>query len=64
MKHLLCDNGGYEMYVELSDYLRSNGNLVLKFTSKYQDSKNPDDEQVRFQIILTEEQRKVLKSIL
>lgn len=64
MKTLLSDSGDYKVYVEVNSYLRSDGGVELKFTSKWDSAKNPDEEQVRFRTILTAEQRKILKDLL
>lgn len=64
MKTLLSENGGYRVYVELNDFVRSNGSTELKFISTYDSSKNPEYEQTKFAIILTPEQRRILKDIL
>ena len=64
MKMLLSNNGGYKMYVETRQFLNSKDSVQLRFLSTFDGSKNPEEEQVKFEIILTEEQRKQLKELL
>ena len=64
MKTLISDNGGYQVYAELRDYARSNGNRQLRFITVWDNAKDPEGEQVKFEMILTPEQRKLLKEVL
>lgn len=64
MKKLVLQNGGYKVFAEVNEYLRSNGNVELKFTTQYDDAKNPEALQTRFRLILSPDQRKTLKELL
>jgi len=64
MKKLVVENDGFRLFAELNDYLRSNGNLELKFSTQWLDAKNPEEFQTKFRLILTPEQRKILKDLL
>ena len=64
MKTLISDTNGYRVYAELRDYDRSNGNRQLRFITVWDNAKDPKGEQVKFEMILTPEQRKLLKELL
>lgn len=64
MKTLISDTNGYQLYVETRDYLKSNGNKQLRFITVWDDAKDPTGEQVKFEMILTPEQRQKLKEVL
>jgi len=64
MKNLVIDNGTYKVFAEVNEYLRSNGNVELKFSSLWEDAKNSDEFQTKFRLILTPDQRKILKDLL
>ena len=64
MKSLISDNGGYKVYAEVNEYLRSNGNVELKFSTVYDHAKDPEHAEAKFKMILTPEQRKALKDLL
>lgn len=64
MKTLISENGAYKVYAEISNYSRSEGNSNLKFFTVWEDAKDPTGEQVKFQMILSPEERQRLKEIL
>ena len=56
MKKLLQDTGGFQLYAELKPIAAlNNEQYELKFTTVWRDSKNPDEEMVKAQFILTED---------
>ena len=56
MKKLIQDTGGFQLYAELKPIAAlGNKQYELKFTTKWLDSKNPDEEMVKAQFILTED---------
>ena len=56
MKKLIQDTGGFRLYAELKPIAAlGNKQYELKFTTKWLDSKNPDEEMVKAQFILSEE---------
>lgn len=56
MKTLISNNGGYKLFAELKEIpLSKDHEHELRFTTVYEDAKDPNDEQVKFQIILDEE---------
>jgi hypothetical protein len=65
MKKLISNSGGYQMYAELRPIELSKANeLELRFTTVYEDAKDPTDEQVKFQLILDQATLDNLKEVL
>ena len=64
MKNLISENGGYKVYAEVNQFSNSHQDVELKFVTSYDSAKNPEEEQVKFKMILTPEQRRVLKELL
>ena len=64
MKTLISNNGGYKMFAEIINPVRDIGQRQLKFTTQWEDSKNPEEFQNKFECMLTEEEFKRLKDIL
>ena len=56
MKKLIQDTGGFQLYAELR-HIEALGNTQheLKFITLWADSKNPEEEMVKSQFILTEQ---------
>ena len=55
MKKLIQNTGGYQLYAELRSIPALKGEYELKFTTVYDNAKDPDAEQVKAQFILTED---------
>lgn len=56
MKKLISNNGGYKLFAELKEIpLSKDHEYELRFTTVYEDAKDPNDEQVKFQLILDEQ---------
>ena len=56
MKRLIQDNAGFQLYAELKPIAAlDNNQYELKFTTIWKESKNPDEEMVKAQFILSEE---------
>ena len=65
MKFLIQKNAGYELYAEMRPISAlGNKEHELIFTTKWADSKNPDEEQVKAQFIIDEEAIKNLKNLV
>jgi len=65
MKKLISNSGGYQLYVELKLIpAMKNKQHELRFTTKYEHAKDPDDEQLKFQLILDDEALENLKEII
>lgn len=64
MKTLISNTDGYRVYAEIRSYDRSEGNIQLRFSTQWDNAKNPEAEQVKFEMILTPEQRACLKHFL
>ncbi len=61
MKKLIQNTGGYQLYAELRPIeALNNKEYVLKFTTVYDNAKDPDAEQVKFQAVLDESALKSL----
>ena len=53
MKKLISNSGGYQLYAELKPIALSKaGETELRFTTVYDNAKDPTDEQLKFQLIL------------
>jgi hypothetical protein len=55
MKTMISENGGYQVFAELRECSTPKGLYQLRFLSKWADAKNPNDEQVLTELMLTEE---------
>jgi hypothetical protein len=56
MKTLISNNGGYKLFAEIREIpLSKDHEFELRFTTAYEDAKDPTDEQVKFQLVLNEE---------
>lgn len=56
MKKLISNNGGYKLFAEIRAIpLSKDHEHELRFTTVYEDAKDPTDEQVKFQLVLDEE---------
>lgn len=64
MKTQISDSGDYKVFVEVNEYLRSNGNVHVKFLTKWEKAKNPEEEQTKFQMILSPQELENLRSLL
>lgn len=65
MKKLISNSGGYQLFVELKPIpAMKNKQHELRFTTKYEHAKDPDDEQLKFQLILDDEAIANLKDII
>lgn len=63
MKTLICDNGGYRVYVETLKPAMGE-DVQLRFLTQYTNSKDPDATELKFSTMLSPEQRALLKSVL
>jgi hypothetical protein len=56
MKKLIQDNGGFQLYAEFRAIeALNNQQYELKFTTVYDNAKDPNAEQVNAQFIMTED---------
>jgi hypothetical protein len=53
MKTMISENGGYQVFVEVRECLTPSWLSQVRFLSKWADAKNPDDEQVMMEMMLT-----------
>ncbi len=56
MKHLLSNTTNYRVYVEITDIDYPVGSKNVAILTQYIDSKNPDELQQKFNMILTKEE--------
>ena len=62
---VLLEDGNYQLFAELRPIAALNNEQhELVFTSKWSDSKNPDDEQVRAKFIINNNAIEKFRSIL
>lgn len=64
MKQVITDNGNYVLSAEVIECQNPNNFFQLKFTSKWRDAKNPNEEQVKFTAMFTKEELKYLSEFL
>jgi hypothetical protein len=64
MKVTVSDNGDYSVHAELTEVISSKKTYALKFSSKLKGAKDSDEEQQKFIMFLSEDERKVLKDLL
>ena len=64
MKTLIKDIDGFKFFAEVHDIESPAGCQILKFTTQWNNAKHPDEEQVKFQLILSKEEREILKNLL
>ena len=65
MKKLIQDTGGFQLYAEFRPIeALNNQQHELKFTTKWADSKNPDEEMVKAQFILNDEAADILWKLI
>lgn len=55
MKKLISNNAGYKTYVEVLDVMRPSDHKYLKVTTTYDLAKDPTDERVKFEMLMTPE---------
>lgn len=63
MKKLISNNAGYKTYVEILDVMRPNDHKYLKITTTYDLAKDPTDERVKFEMLMTPEVVEQFKEI-
>ena len=63
MKKLISQNGAYKVYAEIDKVSTNDGKSHLKFLTEYDDAKVVDQQQ-KFIMFLTEDERKTLKDLL
>lgn len=65
MKKLISNSGGYQLYAELKPIpAMKNTQHDLRFTTVYENAKDPSDEQLKFQLILDDDAVANLKDII
>lgn len=64
MKTLISDTSGYRVMAELREVQIPENLIQLRFLTQWDHAKNPKGEQVKFEMLLTPEQRERLKNIL
>lgn len=64
MKTVIQENEAYKMFAEIRPCINPDNLVELRFMSKYEGAKNPDELQTRFTIVLTPEERQRLKDFL
>lgn len=63
MKKLISQNSGFKIYAEVDKVGTTDGKSYLKFLTEYDDAKIVDQQQ-KFIMFLSEEERKTLKDLL
>ena len=64
MKTVIQENEAYKMFAEIRPCINPDNLVELRFMSKYEGAKNPDELQVKLSLILTPEERQRLKDFL
>ena len=65
MKTLISNNGGYKLFLEIKPIpALKNLQHELRFTTVYENSKDPEDEQVKLQLVLDEQALAKLKTVI
>ena len=64
MQKLLSDNAGYKTYIEVSDILKPEGYKHVKFYTKWDQSKNPDEKIFKYELTLSTEQLSMMQNFL
>ena len=64
MKTVIQENEAYKMFAEIRPCINPDNLVELRFMSKYEGAKNPDELQTRFTLVLTPEERQRLKDFL
>jgi len=64
MKTVIQENEAYKLFAEIRPCINPDHLVELRFMSKYEGAKNPDELQTKFTLVLTPEERKRLKDFL
>jgi hypothetical protein len=64
MKTLISNNNGYEVLVELNTPSYDIGKQSVIFYTRWNDAKNPNELQKKFEMFLSESELKTLKDLL
>ena len=64
MKTAIQENDAYKLFAEIRPCVNPSNLVELRFLSKYEGAKNPDEMQVKFSLVLTPEERQRLKDFL
>ena len=64
MKTVIQENDVYQVIAEIRPCINPDNLVELRFLSKYEGARNPDEFQVKYSLILTPEERKRLKDFL
>jgi len=64
MKTLISNTNGYEVLVELDKNAYNIGKQSVIFYTRWNDAKNPDELQKKFEMFLTDSELKKLKDLL
>lgn len=63
-RKIISDNEGFKTIVELSEISRPANHIQLKFLTEWDHAKRDGSEQVQYTMVLSSEQRKMLKELL
>jgi hypothetical protein len=63
-RKIISDNEGFKTIVELSEISRPSNHVQLKFLTEWDGAKRDGSEQVQYTMILSSEQRQMLKELL
>jgi hypothetical protein len=63
MKKLISNNAGHKTYVEILDVMRPSDHKYLKVTTTYDLAKDPNNERVKFEMLMTPEVIEQFKEI-
>lgn len=64
MKTVVQENEAYKLFAEIRPCINPDNLVELRFMSKYEGAKNPNELQTKFTLVLTPEERKRLKDFL
>lgn len=64
MKTVIQENEAYKLFAEIRPCINPDNLVELRFMSKYEGAKNPEELQTKFTLVLTPEERQRLKDFL
>ena len=64
MKTVIQENEAYKLFAEIRPCINPDNLVELRFMSKYEGAKNPEELQTKFSLVLTPEERQRLKDFL
>jgi hypothetical protein len=63
-RKIISDNEGFKTIVELNEISKPSNHVHLKFLTEWDGARRDGSEQVQYTMVLSSEQRKMLKELL